>query len=145
MMRMKYSKQGLQLTERSEGCKLVAYWDDKGKVWTIGYGHTRGVYEGMTCTQQQAEDWLMADIAFCEQDVNLHVTVELTQGEFDGLVDFCFNLGCQSLNGSTLLRYLNAGHRELAAREFERWDMAGGVHMAGLLRRRLAEEAEFNS
>lgn len=142
MLNMRYSKNGLQLTESFEGCRLVAYQDQVG-VWTIGYGHTRGVHAGMTCTQAQAEQWLLEDVAFCETDVNTHVTVPLTQGEFDALVDFGFNLGCASLNDSTLLRLLNAGHYDLAANEFEKWDHAGGKVVAGLLRRRLAEKQEF--
>ena len=139
---MQYSKQGVALTERFEGVRLTAYQDQVG-VWTIGYGHTRGVRPGDTCTLEQAQAWLLEDIAICEQDVNTHVKVPLTQGEFDALVDFAFNLGCASLNGSTLLRLLNAGDYHGAAAEFERWDHAGGKAVAGLLRRRQAEEAEF--
>jgi lysozyme len=141
---MQYSKQGLALTEQFEGCRLTAYPDQVG-VPTVGYGHTRGVRLGMTCTQEQAEAWLRDDIAICEQDVNTHVKVPLTQGEFDALVDFSFNLGCQSLNGSTLLRLLNAGDYHGAAAEFEKWSHAGGKVVAGLLRRRQAEVVEFNS
>lgn len=141
---MQYSKQGLALTEQFEGCRLTAYLDQVG-VPTIGYGHTRGVHLGMTCTQEQAEAWLREDIALCEQDVNTHVKVPLTQGEFDALVDFSFNLGCQSLNGSTLLRLLNAGNYAGAAAQFDLWDHAGGQVVAGLLRRREAEEQLFQS
>lgn len=139
---MKYSKQGLQLTESFEGCRLKAYQDQVG-VWTIGYGHTRGVVPGMVCTQEQAEAWLMQDIVICEADVNSHVQIDLTQGEFDALVDFCFNLGCDALNHSTLLRLINGGDLEHAAGEFEKWKYAGGHVVAGLLRRRQAEKAEF--
>ena len=141
---MQYSKQGLALTEQFEGCRLSAYLDQIG-VPTIGYGHTRGVHLGMTCSPEQAQAWLLQDIALCEQDVNTHVKVPLTQGEFDALVDFAFNLGCQSLNGSTLLHLLNAGDFHGGAAEFEKWDHAGGKIVAGLLRRRQAEEAEFNT
>lgn len=139
---MKYSKTGLALTERFEGCKLVAYQDQVG-VWTIGYGHTRGVHEGMTCTQAQAEQWLLEDIAAAEQNVNTHVKVPLTQAEFDALVDFDFNCGSGNLDSSTLLKLVNEGDPEDAAKEFEKWDHAGGKVVAGLLRRRQAEEAEF--
>src|SRR5579859_6602751 len=128
-MLMKYSKKGLQLTEQFEGCKLVAYQDQVG-VWTIGYGHTSGVHQGMTCTQQQAEQWLSDDTAAAEQDVNTHVAVPLTQGEFDALVDFAFNLGRGALNNSTLLKYLNQGEYSAAANEFEKWDRAGGKEVA---------------
>jgi lysozyme len=142
---MKYSKQGADLTKMFEQCRLTAYWDGLGKVWTIGWGHTRGVSEGVTCSQQQADDWLMEDISSSERNVNAHVKIEINQHEFDALVDFDFNLGDGALNGSTLLRLLNAGDFSAAAKEFEKWDHAAGKVVAGLLRRRLAEEKEFQS
>lgn len=143
MLTMTYSKQGIQLTEGFEGCKLVAYQDQVG-VWTIGYGHTRGVTEGMTCTQEQAEQWLLEDIQIAVANVNTHVNVEVTQGEFDALVDFAFNCGCKNLDSSTLLKLLNGGADiTRVAAEFEKWDHAGGKVVAGLLRRRIAEEHEF--
>ena len=141
---MIYSKSGIQLTERFEGCRLTAYQDQVG-VWTIGYGHTWGVHEGMTCTGDQAEQWLLEDTQLAQDDVNAHVKVPLTQGEFDALVDFAFNLGRGSLNNSTLLKDLNAGNYQAAATQFEVWDKAGGKVVAGLLRRRLSEEAEFHA
>lgn len=142
-MKMTYSKSGVALTERFEGCKLTAYQDSVG-VWTIGYGHTHGVREGMTCTQAQADAWLLQDIASAAAAVNLFVTIpDLTQNEFDALVDFAFNLGSDSLHRSSLLNMVN--HHQLAAavREFPKWDHAGGKELAGLLARRLAEQQEF--
>lgn len=141
---MKYSLSGLHLTEREEGVRLTAYQDQVG-VLTIGYGHTHGVTEGMTCSQEQAEKWLQEDIASAEAAVNTYVHVPLTQGEFDALTDFVFNLGSGSLLHSTLLTLLNKGDREGAAKEFEKWDHAGGKVVAGLLRRRQEEEKEFLS
>jgi lysozyme len=137
-----YSKKGLQLTEKYEGCRLEAYLDQVG-IPTIGYGHTRGVKLGDTCTQEQAEQWLHEDIAIAEADVNSHVYVPLTQGMFDALVDFCFNLGCAALNKSTLLHLINSNDLANAANEFSKWDHAGGKVVAGLLRRRLDERTEF--
>lgn len=139
-----YSRDGLHLTEQFEGCRLVAYQDVKG-VWTIGYGHTRGVYPGQTITQAQAEAFLLEDVQAAAAAVNRLVTVQLTQHEFDALVDFVFNAGATAFSTSTLLRRLNASSFVAAANEFERWDMCGGQHVAGLLRRRLAEKAEFLS
>lgn len=139
---MNYSKKGLQLTERFEGCKLFAY-QDSGGVWTIAYGHTRGVQAGMTCSPAQAEAWLLEDVAIAERNVNRLVRVPLTQGGYDALVDFEFNTG--ALAGSTLLRVLNAGDYTGAAAQFERWIHAGGVVVAGLLRRRKAEAEEFST
>jgi lysozyme len=141
---MKYSKNGLALTESFEGVRLVAY-RNKHDVWTIGYGRTAGVYDGMTCTQAQAEQWLIEDAAWAEGVVNKLVQRTVTQGEFDAMVDFTFNLGSGNFQHSTLLQLVDAGNFEAAAHEFQKWDKCGGVVVAGLLRRRLAEEAEFNS
>ncbi len=139
---MTYSKEGLALTERFEGCKLEAYQDQVG-VWTIGYGHTRGVHGGMTCTQEQAAQWLAEDTMEAQDAVNRFVSVDLTQHEFDALVDFVFNLGAGAFQRSTMLRLLNAGNHVAAADQFQLWDRAGGQVVAGLLRRRLAEKQEF--
>ena len=100
---------------------------------------------GMTCTQEQAEQWLQEDVQIAVDAVNRLVTVELTQNQFDALVDFTFNLGTGSLQNSTLLRLLNASNYTGAANEFERWDKAGGQTLPGLLKRRQAERDLFNS
>jgi len=140
-----YSGKGLALTESFEGCRLTAYQDQAG-IWTIGYGHTGAeVVRGMTITQQQAENFLLADIHVAATCVNNVVVVRLSQEEFDALVDFVFNLGRGRFEGSTLLRDLNTGNFTSAAAQFELWDRAGGAVVAGLLRRRQAEAALFNS
>jgi lysozyme len=139
-----YSGTGLSLTEQFEGCRLTAYQDQVG-VWTIGYGHTGpDVVAGLTITQAQAEAYLAADVQSAAACVNRAVTVPLSQEEFDALVDFVFNLGSGSFEGSTLLQLLNAGNMAAAAEQFNRWDRAGGAVVAGLLRRRQAETALFN-
>jgi lysozyme len=140
---MTYSRKGIQLTESFEGLSLESY-QDLGGIWTIGYGHTgSGVGPGMACTQAQAEQWLEQDYAWAEGEVNAMVGIQPTQGEFDALTDFTFNCGRWNFDHSTLLRLVNEGDLPDAARQFERWDKVGGKVVAGLLRRRLAEEAEF--
>ena len=139
---MIYSKNGLHLTEQFEGCKLVAYQDQKG-VWTIGYGHTRNVYAGMTCTQDQAELWLLEDVQEAADGVNHSVIMPLTQNQFDALVDLVFNVGVGNFRTSTLLRMLNIGAYDRAANEFEKWNRSGGIVREGLTRRRLAEKNIF--
>ena len=84
---MQYSGAGLALTEDFEGCKLTAY-QDSGGVWTNGYGNTHGVVPGSTITQEQAVADLHANIQSSVNDVNRLVTIQLSQGEFDALVDF---------------------------------------------------------
>jgi lysozyme len=140
---MIYSKDGLHLTQQFESCATKAYLDSRG-VATIGWGHTAGVYIGMTCTQDEADAWLQQDIQWAAGVVNRNVHIELTQNEFDALVDFVFNLGSGNFINSTLLRKLNDGDIEGASEEFEHWDMAGGVHVAGLLKRRNAERVMFD-
>lgn len=139
---MVYSKAGMALTERFEGCRLDAYQDVRG-VWTIGFGHTAGVVSGMTCTQAQADEWLKTDTEWAVHTVQSEVDVALKQEEFDALVDFVFNLGSGNFSHSTLLKDLHKGDMEAAAGEFQKWDLAGGKVVAGLLRRRMAEAAEF--
>lgn len=141
---MKYSDAGLALTQHFEGCRLNAYQDSVG-VWTIGFGHTAGVHPGMSCTQQQAEEWLQSDIHWAEYAVNKYVTAPLTQSEFDALVDFTFNLGVGNFVHSTLLRLLNAEDYEGAANEFPKWNRAGGKILPGLTARRLAEQEMFKN
>lgn len=138
-----YGGKGLALTEQFEGCRINAYQDQVG-VWTIGYGHTGPeVVAGLTITEAQAEAYLAADVQDAVHCVNRLVTVELSQEEFDALVDFVFNLGQGAFAGSTLLRELNTGSFAAAAAQFDKWDRAGGVVVAGLLRRRQAEGALF--
>ena len=144
MTRMAYSPKGIQLTKNSEMCKLAAYLDSGG-VPTIGYGHTHNVRMGDTCTQDQADQWLLEDVQTAVNAVNHYVAVQLTQPEFDAIVDFVYNVGQGNFSSSTMLRKLNAGDFAGAAKEFLRWDMAGGIHIAGLLNRRKKEEDEFNS
>ena len=143
LTRLQYSLSGLHLTEQFESCRLVAYLDTKG-VPTIGWGHTNGVQLGDTCTQAQADAWLTEDVQWAANYTNWSVTTQLTQPEFDAVVDFVFNVGSGNFHSSTMLRLLNAGDFAGAAGEFEKWDLSSGQVVAGLLRRRIAEETEFN-
>lgn len=112
-------------------------------LWTIGYGCTVGVTEGMVWTERQATKALMKEIAKHEVAVTGMVTVPLDQNEFDALVSFSYNLGSGALKKSTLLRKLNAGDRKGAADVFLMYNRAGGRVYAGLARRRKAERALF--
>ncbi|HCD8148782.1 TPA: lysozyme, partial [Enterobacter hormaechei] len=132
-----------------EGCKLTAYQDSVG-VWTIGYGWTQPVdgkpiRAGMTIKQETAERLLKTGLVRYESDVSRLVKVGMTQGQFDALVSFTYNLGARSLSTSTLLRKLNTGDYAGAADEFLRWNKAGGKVLNGLTRRREAERALFLS
>ena len=136
---------GLALLKSFEGCKLTAYPDPGtgGEPWTIGWGHTGGVKRGDTCTQAQADAWLLQDLDRFEQAVERLVSVTLTQNQFDALVSFAYNCGQGSLQTSTLLRKLLAGDYAGAQQQFSRWNRANGKEMPGLTRRRAAEAELF--
>ena len=125
-----------------EGCKLTAYKCSAG-VWTIGYGHTHGVREGDTCTQELANEWLIDDIRETQLLLAHYVNVPVTQNEFIALVSLAFNVGIGALMKSKLLRKLNSGDRDGAAEEFLDFDLANGKKVAGLTRRRKAEHDLF--
>jgi lysozyme len=140
-----YSEEGLALTKAFEGLRLKAYQDVAG-VWTVGYGHTGpDVSAGITITEAQAETLLLGDLAEAIACVNRAATVEISQCQFDALVDFCFNAGRGNFLNSTLLRKLNLGDVDGAAAQFELWVHAGGKVVAGLVRRRKAEAAMFSA
>ncbi|MDM2816943.1 lysozyme [Citrobacter sp. Cpo102] len=146
---MQTSDKGIALIKEFEGCKLTAYQDSVG-VWTIGYGWTQPVdgtpiRAGMTIKQETAERLLKTGLVSYESDVSRLVKVGMTQGQFDALVSFTYNLGARSLSTSTLLRKLNAADYAGAADEFLRWNKAGGKVLNGLTRRRETERALFLS
>lgn len=138
------NQSGLKLLTTFEGCKLAAY-DDGGGVWTIGYGHTKGVHKGMTITQAQAEHLLQEDLEKFESFVEDAVKVSINDNQFSALVCFCFNVGPgkNGFGGSTLLKLLNQGNFQGCANEFRRWNQVNGIPWLGLTRRRLAEQALF--
>ena len=139
-----YSDAGFALTKQFEGLRLTAY-PDQGGVWTIGYGHTGpGVQAGLVITEAQADIFLQGDVARAVTAVNLLVKSAITQGQFDALVDFAFNLGNSTLAHSTLLKQVNAGDFADAAKSFLVWDHIGKTENPGLLRRRTAEAQLFS-
>ena len=137
---MKLSAAGLDLLKRSEGFRADVYLDAVG-LRTIGYGHKvlhndsfpNGIDEAF------AAQILAKDVEYSEAAVTRLVKVALTQGQFDALVDFTFNLGEGKLAGSTLLADLNKGYMNDAAEQLLRWDHAGSKELAGLKLRRQAE------
>ncbi|SCC65730.1 lysozyme [Kosakonia oryziphila] len=143
------SEKGIRLIKQFEGCRLTAYQDSVG-VWTLGYGWThpvdgKPVKRGMTIDQVTADRLLKTGLVGYENDVLKVVRVKLTQGQFDALVSFAYNVGSRALSTSTLLKKLNAGDYDGAANEFLRWNKADGQVLAGLSRRREAELALFLS
>jgi lysozyme len=140
---MQTSEKGLDLIRKYEGLQLAAYVCPGGKL-TIGYGHTGpDVTEGKKIDAEEANALLEHDVQRFELAVNELVTVPMTQGMFDALISFSFNLGAGSLKSSTLLKKLNADDREAAADEFLKWNKAKGKVLAGLTARRESERELF--
>lgn len=152
---MNTSSNGTAVMHFYETCRLTAYPDPAtgGKPWTIGWGHTGPeVHPGLVWTQQQADDTFTADLRQFEHDVSSLVQVPMTQGQFDALVCFAYNIGsdidadtiAEGLGDSSLLQLLNAGDYVKAAGQFPLWNKAAGQVMRGLTRRRYSEQALFN-
>lgn len=139
---MQISKEGINLVKFFEGLRLKAY-QDEGGVWTIGYGHTAGVKAGDSCTQEQADRWLKDELENAADFVRNSVEVELTQGQFDAIVDFVYNLGPRAFKYSTLRSLIQSGQMDRAANEFPRWNHVNGKVSKGLTARRLAEQKMF--
>ena len=140
---MKTAQKGLELIKHFEGCELTAYKCPAG-VWTVGYGHIKGVSEGMTITQEQAEQMLLDELVEYENYINELVLVDLSQNQFDALVSWVYNLGPSNLRSSTLLKVLNSGDYNGVPAQIMRWNKAGGKVLEGLTRRREAEARLFS-
>jgi GH24 family phage-related lysozyme (muramidase) len=137
----RYSPNMLHYVKVTEGgLHTKAYYDVHG--YSLGYGHylgnsSRGSSDASrTCTQAQAEQWLSSDLGKALSAVNQLVTVKLTQGEVDSLVDFQFNEG--SLATSRLLQDVNNGNTTTIANDFLQYTRAGASKLV-LQARRLKE------
>lgn len=139
---MRASETLIHKIKEFEGLRLESYKCPSG-VWTIGIGHTKGVKKGQRITEAQAWTLLRGDLLPCEQYVE-RLGMCRTQGEFDSLVDFAFNLGTGKLASSTLLRKIREGASETVVRkEFSRWVYSNGVKLDGLVKRRAWEADRF--
>lgn len=135
---MKTSAEGVALIKKFEGCELKSYLCPAG-VWTIGYGTTKNVIEGMRITENQAEELLKKDLETFEEEIERLVEVPLSQCQFDSLVAWTYNLGATNLKNSTLLKVLNRAEHDEVPIQIKRWNKANGEVLKGLVRRREAE------
>lgn len=140
---MNLGERGAALIKSYESLKLEAYHGaaDPEGVWTIGWGHTKGVKEGDVITEEQAESFFQEDVAWAVEAVNETSLVErTTQAQFDAMVSLTFNIGAGGFSNSTVLRLHNAFDFFGACGAFYMWNRSAGQPRRGLLRRR-AEEA----
>ena len=142
--KLSISDKGIDFIKNWEGCELKAYLDGGG-VWTIGIGHTKTAKEGMVITMEQAISLFKEDCSPIEKTLNDKkvIIVSLSQQNYDALCSFSFNLGLGALKKSTLLRCLNAGNYDDAAKEFLKWCNDNGKRIEGLYKRRVAESTVF--
>jgi lysozyme len=145
-MTKKTGAAGKSLIKEFEGFRAMAYLCPANVV-TIGYGTTRirgkAVKLGMQITTEEAELFLEEDLKSFEDTVNQNVKIELSQNQFDALVCFVYNIGAANFKKSTLLKKINANKLIEASEEFLKWNKAGGKTLAGLTRRRKAEQKLF--
>ena len=133
---MKTSRAALDQIAKYEGIRLKAYKCPAG-VWTIGVGHTGGVTEGMTITHDQAMAFFADDIKASERAVE-KLGMELTQGQFDALVSFCYNCGAGNLN-----KLCTGRTKKQIADAIPLYNKGGGKVLAGLVKRRAWERGLF--
>lgn len=132
---MKASPYAYLIIQQFEGLRLRSYQCQAG-VWTIGYGHTQGVYQGMAITRQQAEEYLKADVATTEHIINIR-HLDLNQNQFDALVSLVFNIGPVQFAQSTLLKKIQANPNDpTIPDEIRRWIYVNKQPSEGLIRRR---------
>ena len=144
---MKTSANGIAHIKEFEGFRGKRYLCPANKP-TIGYGHVivdseRATLWNVELTEDQATKLLMKDLVRFEDAVSAMVAVPLTQGQFDALVSFAYNLGEAKLRSSTLLKLLNAGDYEGARKQINRWVYSNGKKLEGLIRRRARETEMF--
>lgn len=132
---MRASNKCINAIKGFETLELKAYKCPSG-VLTIGYGHTRGVKSGQVITEIQADVLLKGDILNVEKSLN-SMSITFTQGQFDALVDFCFNLGIGKFIGSTLYKVIcRGGSDEEVEAQLMKWIYGGGKPLNGLIKRR---------
>ena len=158
---MNVSPKAVEMIKHHEGVRFKPY-QCPAKLWTIGVGHVlypnqikillaeRGAYalhpeDNRTFTKEEVNGILRADLQRFERGVHTFCPVHLTQGMFDGLVSFSFNVGLGTLQRSTLRQKLLRGDKEGAAEELLKYCMGGGKVLRGLQTRRIDERALFLS
>lgn len=142
MKKMTTSRKGLQLIKDFEGLRLESYKCPAG-IWTIGYGHTKGVKPNVVIDKSRADDLLIEDIGPIERELN-KLGINFRQEQFDALVSWIFNLGLSNFRHSTMLIRIstNANDEEITD-QMVKWVNAAGKPLVGLKKRRIAEANMF--
>ena len=148
---MNLGDRGLKLIKQYEGFRQVAYFCPAKKL-TIGYGTVvtdevkKVLGSRKVIDEAFAEKLLLDHCQGINQDLRKYLGEkyeDLTQGQYDALVSFVYNLGITNFSSSTLLKKLLAGDIKSAANQFDRWVYARGIRLQGLVNRRAAEKILF--
>lgn len=137
---------GLSIIREFEGCRLEAY-PDQGGIWTIGWGKTAPwIVEGLTCTQEQADNWLIQDVAAVSGAVTRMIEgAALSNNQFSAIVSLTYNIGSGAFASSSALALIKAGSFGEVPAHMRLWDKVDGIVDAGLVRRRNMECILFNT
>ena len=142
---MHISKEAINLIKNFEGLRTKSYLCPAG-IRTIGYGHVLAANDNRkNISEKEAEELLRQDVIKSETSVLRNIIVNLTQGQFDALVSFTYNLGDAALQRSTLRQKINRHEHEEVPKELRRWIHAGGRILSGLVKRREAEAEMYLS
>jgi len=158
---MNVSPKAVEMIKHHEGVRFKPY-QCPAKLWTIGVGHVlypnqgkmpidqRGSFplaqqDNRQFSKDEVDVILRNDLQRFERGVHTFCPVPLTQGMFDGLTSFSFNVGLGTLQRSTLRQKLLRGDKEGASEELMKYCMAGGKILKGLQNRRIDERALFLS
>jgi lysozyme len=143
---LKTSPQEMAKIEQFEGRRSTAYRDSAGNL-TIGIGHLIKSGDGLSANSvlndAQINSLFASDLLDAEAVIYTYVTVPLSQGEFDALIDFIFQFGATKFAGSTLLRLLNARNYDAVPAEFAKWVNVSGVPNSGVMARRADDASTF--
>ena len=156
---MNISDKAIEMIKHHEGVRQKPY-RCPAKLWTVGVGHVLYPEQGKlkiderdgfalkiedfrTFPMEEVDAILRTDLDRFERGVEKFCPVPLTQGQFDALVSFSFNVGLGTLQRSTLRQKVLRGDMEGASEELLKYCMAGGKVLRGLLNRRKDEQAIF--
>lgn len=146
---MQINALGLALIKLFESYRLTAYQDQRG-IWTIGWGHTGlEVTDGLTITQEQADNWLASDIARTTAALSRMIKTAINENQFSALTSLAYNIGTGNFAASSTLALVNDGNISDVPAHIEMWNRitvnSQSVIDTGLVRRRAAEVSLFNT
>jgi lysozyme len=158
---MNVSPQAIKVIKHHEGVRQIPY-RCPARLWTVCVGHVlypeqgklkiedRDAYplrpeDNRKFSVEEVDAILAADLQRFERGVEKFIPVPLTQGQFDALVSFSFNVGLGTLQRSTLRQKALRGDMAGSADELLKYCMAGGKILKGLQNRRIDERAMFLS